>query len=365
MHIKKCFTAIFISSAFLSAGLVNSHAAEAPVQQQKVAKPNVVILVTGGTIAGSAASNTQMTGYKAGALGIDVLLQAVPEIHKVANVKGEQISNIGSESMNNKIWLKLAKRINELLAKPDVDGIVITHGTDTLEETAYFLNLVTKSDKPVVIIGAMRPATAISADGPVNILNAVNLAASKDAKGRGVLIAMNDNINGARDVQKTNTLRVDTFQSPELGYLGYFENGRPVFYKATTRKHTIDTEFDVSNLNDLPRVDIIYSHVNDDGRMAEAAVANGAKGIVHAGTGNGSIHEAAEPALYDAAKKGIVVVRSARVPNGPTIESTAAWDKAGFVHAGTLNPQKARILLQLGLTKTNDPQKISEMFKQY
>lgn len=277
MHIKKCFTAIFISSAFLSAGLVNSHAAEAPVQQQKVAKPNVVILATGGTIAGSAASNTQMTGYKAGALGIDVLLQAVPEIHKVANVKGEQISNIGSESMNNKIWLKLAKRINELLAKPDVDGIVITHGTDTLEETAYFLNLVTKSDKPVVIIGAMRPATAISADGPVNILNAVNLAASKDAKGRGVLIAMNDNINGARDVQKTNTLRVDTFQSPELGYLGYFENGRPVFYKATTRKHTIDTEFDVSNLNDLPRVDIIYSHVNDDGRMAEAAVANGAK----------------------------------------------------------------------------------------
>jgi len=186
MQIKKCLSAIIISSAFLSVGFVNSIAAETPAQLQKVSKPNVVILATGGTIAGSAASNTQMTGYKAGALGIDVLLQAVPEIHKVANVKGEQISNIGSESMNNKIWLKLAKRINELLAKPDVDGIVITHGTDTLEETAYFLNLVTKSDKPVVIIGAMRPATAISADGPVNILNAVNLAASKDAKGRGV-----------------------------------------------------------------------------------------------------------------------------------------------------------------------------------
>lgn len=167
MQIKKCLSAIIISSAFLSVGFVNSIAAETPAQLQKVSKPNVVILATGGTIAGSAASNTQMTGYKAGALGIDVLLQAVPEIHKVANVKGEQISNIGSESMNNKIWLKLAKRINELLAKPDVDGIVITHGTDTLEETAYFLNLVTKSDKPVVIIGAMRPATAISADGQV------------------------------------------------------------------------------------------------------------------------------------------------------------------------------------------------------
>lgn len=359
MQIKKCLSVILISSAFLSAGFGNSYATERPAQQ-KVEKPNVVILATGGTIAGSAASNTEMTGYKAGVLGIDVLLTAVPEIHKVANVKGEQISNIGSQSMTNEIWLKLAKRINELLAKPDVDGVVITHGTDTLEETAYFLNLVTKSDKPVVIIGSMRPATAISADGPVNILNAVNLAASKEAKGRGVLIAMNDNINGARDVQKTNTLRVDTFQSPELGYLGYFENGHPVFYRATTRKHTKDAEFDVSGLNDLPRVDIIYSHVNDDGKMAEAAVANGAKGIVHAGTGNGSIHGAAEPALHEAEKKGIVIVRSTRVPNGPT-----TWDQVGFVHAGTLNPQKARILLQLGLTKTNDPQKISEMFEKY
>lgn len=306
-----------------------------------------------------------MTGYKAGAIGIQTLLNAVPEIQKVANVQGEQISNIGSESMTNEIWLKLANRINELLKKPEVDAVIVTHGTDTLEETAYFLNLVTKSDKPVILIGAMRPATAISADGPVNIVNAVNLAASKDAKGRGVMIAMNDAINGARDVQKANTLRVDTFQSPELGYLGYFENGRPVFYKSSTRKHTTQTEFDVSGLKELPRVDIIYSHVNDDGKMAEAAVANGAKGIVHAGTGNGSIHQNAEPALYDAAKKGVVIVRSARVPNGPTIESTAEWDKAGFVHSGTLNPQKARILLQLGLTKTNDPKKIAEMFKQY
>nr|WP_202074553.1 type II asparaginase [Parasutterella muris] len=362
---KKTLAAIFVSSSFI-AGVAGSCFAQAPTQHvAKAQLPNVCILATGGTIAGSAASNTQMTGYKAGAIGIQTLLNAVPEIHKVANVQGEQISNIGSESMTHEIWLKLAKRVNELLAKPDVDAVVITHGTDTLEETAYFLNLVTKSDKPVILIGAMHPATAISADGSVNILNAVNLAASKDAKGRGVMIAMNDVINGARDVQKTNTLRVDTFQSPELGYLGYFENGRPVFYKATTRKHTKDTEFDVSELKDLPRVDIIYSHVNDDGKMAEAAVANGAKGVVHAGTGNGSIHENAEAALYDAAKKGIVVVRAARVPNGPTIESTEAWDKAGFVHAGTLNPQKARILLQLGLTKTNDPAKIAEMFGKY
>lgn len=354
MKVTKLMMAVLLGASFLGSA-VTAYSAEPVKQEAPKALPSVYVLATGGTIAGSADSNTQMTGYKAGALGIQTLLNAVPEIHKVANVRGEQIASIGSESMTNEIWLKLAKRVNELLAKPDVDAVVITHGTDTLEETAYFLNLVTKSDKPVILIGAMRPATAISADGPVNILNAVNLAASKDAKGRGVMVAMNDTINGARDMQKTNTLRVDTFQSPELGYLGYFEGGKPVFYKQTTRKHTKDTEFDVSKLNDLPRVDIVYSHVNDDGKMVEAAVANGAKGIVHAGTGNGSIHAATEPAMYDAAKKGIVIVRGARVPNGPTIESTAEWDKAGFVHAGTLSPQKARILLQLGLTKTNDP----------
>ncbi len=335
----------------------------ASVQQQE--KPNVYILATGGTIAGAASSNTQMTGYKAGALAIDVLLNAVPEINAFANVKGEQIASIGSESMTVEIWLKLAKRINELLKSDNVDAVVITHGTDTLEETAYFLNLVVKSDKPVILIGAMRPATAMSADGPVNILNAVKLASTKDAKGRGVMIAMNDAINGARDVTKTNTLRVDTFQSHELGYLGYFEGGNPVFYKQSTRMHTDKTEFDVTALKDLPRVDIIYSHVNDDGKMAEAAIANGAKGIVHAGTGNGSIHANTEPALYDAAKKGIVVVRAARVPYGPTIVSDAAWEKAGFINAGTLSPQKARILLQLALTKTNDPKVIAEMFAKY
>lgn len=351
-------TLLFASSAYSTESV--------PTQNQTSALlPNVHILATGGTIAGSASSNTQMTGYKAGALGIQTLLNAVPEIHKVAKISGEQVASIGSQSMTHEIWLKLAKRVNNLLADQNVDAIVITHGTDTLEETAYFLNLVVKSDKPVILIGAMRPATAISADGPINILNAVNLAVSKDAKNRGVMVAMNDMINGARDLQKTNTLRVDTFQSPELGALGYFEGGKPVFYKASTRKHTKNTEFDISNLSDLPRVDIIYSHVNDDGKMAEAAVANGARGIVHAGTGNGSIHEKAEPALYNAAKKGIVVVRAARVPNGPTIESTPAWDEAGFVHAGTLSPQKARILLQLALTKTNDPTKITEMFKQY
>lgn len=364
MTFQKTMLALFVGASVMA--MAPASALAAPVAQTvKAEKPNVYILATGGTIAGSAASNTKMTGYKAGALGVQTLLNAVPEINNFANCQGEQISNIGSESMTVEIWLKLANRVNELLARPDVDGIVITHGTDTLEETAYFLNLVVKSKKPVVIIGAMRPATAISADGPVNILNAVKLAASRDAQNRGVMVAMNDTINGARDVQKTNTLRVDTFMSPELGYLGYFEGGNPVFYKQSTKKHTAATEFDVKGLKELPRVDIVYSHVNDDGLMVEAAVKNGAKGIVHAGTGNGSIAAATEPALYKAAKQGVVIVRGARVPNGPTIESTAAWDEAGFVHAGTLSPQKARILLQLALTKTTDLKEIERMFKTY
>ena len=369
MKIRQTFIALAVTAAALTAAPV-LQAAEAPVaapaaQTVKAGKPTVWILATGGTIAGVAASATEMTGYKAGSLGIDTLLAAVPQIHDIADCRGEQIANVASPNIKVDTWLKLAGRINELLAKPEVNGVVITHGTDTLEETAWFLNLVVKSDKPVVIVGAMRPATAISADGPVNLLNAVKLASTPEAKGRGVMIAMNDVINGARDVQKTNTLRVDTFQSPELGYLGYFEAGNPVFYRASTRKHTSQTEFDVTGLKDLPPVVILYSHVADDGTLAKAAVAAGVKGIVHAGTGNGSVPDDVFKVLKGAVEQGITVVRGARVPNGPTIRSVAYFEEAGLLKAGTLNPQKARILLQLALTKTSDPKEIQRMFDEY
>jgi L-asparaginase len=327
--------------------------------------PNIKILATGGTIAGSAASNTQMTGYQAGAIGINVLINAVPEMKKYANVSGEQIANIGSNDMTNDVWLTLAKRCNELLAKDDVDGIVITHGTDTLEETAYFLNLVVKSDKPVVLVGAMRPATAISADGPVNLLNAVRLAGSKAAVGKGVLVAMNDEINGARDVTKTNTMTVSTFKSPDLGAMGYIGNGEPYFYRESSRKHTAKTEFDVSDLKDLPNVQIIYTHVNEDRTLVDAAIAAGAKGIVYAGSGMGSIHKNVEPALVDAVKKGIIVVRSSRTGTGLVLPSLKRWTEEGFLDGDDLNPQKARILLQLALTKTNDPKEIQRIFATY
>jgi L-asparaginase len=328
--------------------------------------PNVMILATGGTIAGTGASSTTTVGYTAAKIGVDALIEAVPELKKVANVRGEQVFQIASENMDNASWLKLAKRINVLLAQSDVDGIVITHGTDTIEETAYFLNLVVKSSKPVVIVGAMRPATAISADGPINLYNAVLLAGSKEAIGKGVLVSMNDQINGAREVTKTNTSTLDTFKSPELGYLGYIQGSKPYFYRQSTRKHTVDTVFDISKLDVLPQVDIVYGYANVNPIGLNAFVAAGAKGIVHAGVGDGSLPTVMVPALTDARKKGVLIVRASRVGQGIVARNGEADDdKLDFVVADTLNAQKARILLMLALTKTSDSKEIQKMFYMY
>src|SRR6476661_4185714 len=228
------------------------------------ALPNIVILATGGTIAGSGATSTTTVGYKAATVPVQALIDAVPELKKIATVRGEQVFQIASQNMTNDCWLKLAKRVNELLQQPDVDGIVVTHGTDTLEETAYFLNLVTKSDKPVVIVGAMRPSTALSADGPINLYNAVLVAGSKEAVGKGVLVCLNDQINAGREVTKTNTSTADTFRTPDLGMLGYMQDNKPHFYRTSTRLNTADTEFDVTGLDSLPEVDIVYGYANEN-----------------------------------------------------------------------------------------------------
>jgi len=328
---------------------------------------NVTILATGGTIAGTGASTTATVGYQSATVPVQRLIDAVPELKKIANVKGEQVFQIASENMNNDYWLKLAKRVNELLAQNDVDGIVITHGTDTIEETAYFLNLVVKSRKPVVIVGAMRPSTAISADGPVNLYNAVTLAGSPDAVGKGVLVVLNDQINGARDVTKTNTSNTDTFRSWELGFMGYMQDNAPHFYRVSTRKHTVDTEFDVSKLDSLPQVDIVYGYANMNRIAVDAFVNAGDKAIVHAGVGDGSLaRPAVEPALIEARKKGVVIVRSSRVGNGIVARNGEAKDdELDFVVSDTLNPQKARILVMLALTKTSDTKEIQRMFYTY
>ena len=235
---------------------------------------------------------------------------------KVANVKGEQVFQIASESMTNDLWLKLAKRVNAVLAEPDVDGVVITHGTDTLEETAYFLDLTVKSDKPVVMVGAMRPSTAISADGPINIYNAVILAGSKDAVGKGVMIAMDDEINAARDVTKTDTSLTDTFRAPELGLLGFMQDNAPHFYRQSTRKNTSQSEFDVGNLDKLPDVDIVYGYANINPIALDAFVAHGDKGIVYAGVGDGSLgcrHQAGpDRSSQEGRHRGALVARRQR-----------------------------------------------------
>ena len=329
-------------------------------------KPNVVILATGGTIAGTGATSTTTVGYTAAKIGVDALIAAVPELQKVADVRGEQVFQIASESMNNEHWLKLAKRVNDMLKQKDVDGIVITHGTDTIEETAYFLNLVVKSNKPVVIVGAMRPATAISADGAINLYNAVALAGSKAAIGQGVLVALNDEIQGARDVTKTNTMTTNTFRSPELGNLGYMVSGKPTFYRASTRKHTSNTEFDVSQLEVLPAVNIAYGSANANTLAIDAFAAAGDVGIVYAGTGNGSLATPVRARLSELRKQGIHINRSSRVQNGPTIRNGENNDdQTDFTVADTLSPQKARILLILALTKTKDSKEIQRMFYTY
>lgn len=327
---------------------------------------NVTILATGGTIAGTGATSTTTVGYTAATVGVQRLIEAVPEMKKVANVSGEQVFQIASENMSNDHWLVLAKRINVLLAQPNVDGIVITHGTDTLEETAYFLNLVVKSRKPVVLVGSMRPSTAISADGPVNLYNAVLLAASQEAVGKGVLVAMNDQIQSARDVTKTNTTSMDTFKSPDLGLMGYILGGKPYFYRVGLRKHTADTEFDISKLDTLPQVDVAYAHANVGPVAVDAYMAAGSKGIVHAGVGDGSVPNKVMPALKAARAKGAIVVRSSRVGSGILARNGEADDDAlDFVVADTLNPQKARILLMLALTKTTSTKEIQRMFYTY
>jgi L-asparaginase len=368
VSIKKILTATFLTVSMLSASylLPIETSVIGSVHAEEVKKPNVRILATGGTIAGSAKVNTATTGYTSGAISVDNLIKAVPEIQNLANISGEQVTNESSTDLNDKILLQIGKRVNELLALDSVDGVVITHGTSTLEETAYFLNLVVRSDKPVVVVGAMRPATAISADGPFNLYNAVLLAASKETKGRGVLISLDDRIGSAREVTKTNTSMLDTFKSSEHGYLGVIVGGKPYFYNASTRKNTLNSEFDISKLVELPQVDILYGYQNSDkyGYLYEAAVNAGVKGIVIAAPGNGSLSKATRKSATDAQKKGVVIVRSSRVGNG-VVSRLASDDDNKFIAADSLNPQKARILLMLALTQTNDPQKIQKYLNEY
>jgi L-asparaginase len=327
--------------------------------------PNVVILATGGTIAGAGASSTG-SAYTSGQVKIEAMIDAVPNIRTLANLKGEQIANVGSQDMSVKVWLDLANRINELLASNDVDGIVITHGTDTQEETAYFLDLTVKSDKPVVLTGSMRPSTALSAEGPLNLYNAVALAANPAAKGYGVMVVMNDEIHAAKDVRKMITTPVQTFQSPQEGLIGTVIFGDMLFFHKPSGRNTVNSEFSIQGVKALPRVDIVYVCADVSTDLIDLMVKAGAKGIVIAGVGDGNMNAGTLEAAKRATAAGIPVVRASRVPIGAVLIKGEIVDADyGTVSSDELNPQKARVLLMLSLLKNRSREDLQRLFIEY
>ena len=361
-------TAALLAAVFAAAWALG-HAAPARAQDAPGAPPVVWVLATGGTISGGGSSSTSLTQYRSGAFSGEELVAAVPAIVEHATVRVEQIVNIGSPNITFDDWLTLARRIDEIFSgDPDAAGVVVTHGTNTLEETAYFLNLTVRHDRPVVLVGAQRPATAISTDGPLNLLNAVRTAAAPEARGKGVLVVMNDEINAARDVTKTSTYRVETFRSRDLGFLGYVDGDRVAFYRAPTKRHTADSEFDLAGVAGFPTVDIVYSYVEPNPVLIETLIEAGVDGIVLAGTGAGLVSRVERAALDRIASlpeaERPVVVRSNRTGSGRVVP-LPGYDARGMIAGDTLNPQKARILLMLALTKTRDLDEIRRIFREY
>ncbi len=313
-------------------------------------RKRIHILAMGGTIAGKAGDSAATTGYQAGAVGVEELIAAVPQIKDVAEVTGESIAAIDSKDITAEEQLRLAGRVRELLLKGDVDGIVVTHGTDTMEESAYLLDLLHFADKPVVFTGAMRPATALSADGPLNLLDAVRVAANNQARDRGVLVVLNNAIHSARLVTKISTTAVETFQSPNGGAIGAVNDGAVVFYHSAELHHlpnALRVSEQLTGQGELPYVPILYGYSDDDGRLVESVVENGAKAIVYAGMGNGSIPERVEKELAAAVKKGLWVIRASSSALGMVTRAEDSYEQAGFIASGLINPRKARLLLQV------------------
>ena len=328
-------------------------------------KPVVRVIGTGGSIAGVGPDRMDFILYPeiGKHINIQQSLDRVPEIQDIADVRSEDLVSVGSTAIGATEWLGLARRINTIFREePDVAGVVITHGTATLEETSYFLHLTVKSEKPVVITGAMRPPTALSTDADLNLLDAVRTAATPEAAGLGVLTVLNNEIQCGRDVTKASTFRVETFRPNELGFLGYADSdGKVEFYRAPIRRHTINTPFNVDAMNDLPRVDIIYSYAGDDGLLVDAVRNNKSDGLILAGFGGGTF----PPAVIDAALKlvddGIPVVLSTRSTSGRVV-MTPKKSEQGFLVSDNLMPPKARILLMLGLTQTSVPSELQQFF---
>lgn len=329
--------------------------------------PRVALIITGGTIDSVGKDRLDLAWYiEAGKrLNTGELLEQIPELKSIARVEEVPFRRLPSHGLVDKDWLDLVRTIHSIFDENRADGIVITHGTNTIEETAYFLNLTLKTDKPVILVGSMRPSSAISADGYLNVFNAVRVAADPTSRGRGALLVMNDTIYSGRDVTKTATYRVQAFQARDLGPLGFADaDGKIIFFHQSVKKHTVDTEFDVRKLQSLPRVDVVVSYVGADGVMINAAVAAGAKGIVSAGTGAGRPTPAEDEALDRASKKGVIICIGTRVGSGRVVRSPGLV-RRGFVASDNLQPWKARVVLALALTKANDPNEIQRMIDTY
>jgi L-asparaginase len=330
-------------------------------------KPKVAFIGTGGTIAslGRGPLDLQDYGVAGNVMHADEILAHWPETALVADVMAVRYRNIVSPAIGFAEWKGLAALCSQLVREhPDLAGIVIGHGTATLEETAYFLNLTVKVAVPVVVVGSQRPSSALSSDAGMNLVNAIRVAASPDARDMGVLVVLNDEIHAAREVTKTSTLRLQTFRTPDFGVLGQADGDAVVFYRRPIRRHAPDTEFDITAIAALPRVDISYSYAGADGVAVQAFMAAGARGIVAAGFAPGYGTPAEVEALRAAAMQGIVVVQCTRAGSGRTFRGTKL-QQAGFLIADNLNPQKARILLSLALTITSDAETIMRMFRTY
>jgi L-asparaginase len=331
------------------------------------ARRRVALIITGGTIDSVGTDRLDMGWYLEAGKRLDQgeLMARVPELAEVADVTEVPFRRLPSQAITTADWLDLIKTIHDLFASDQADGVVITHGTNTLEETAYFLHLTLKTDRPVVLVGAMRPASAVSADGYLNLLNGVRVAADPASQGAGVLVVLNDTIHSARDVTKTATYRVETFQGRDLGPLGYADaDGSVVYYHKPARPHTTQTVFDPGEITELPRVDVVVSYIGADGTLIDAAVAAGARGIVSAGTGAGRPTPGEDAALGRAAESGVQVCQGSRVGSGRALRSPGIR-KRGFVAAGNLPPWKARLLLALALSRTSDPDEIQSYFDTY
>lgn len=328
-------------------------------------KPRVVIVATGGTIAGAGADAANSATYQAAKVPVDKLIAAVPAIAQVAEVRGEQAFQIASESFTNVQLIQLAKQISALVKRDDVDGVVVTHGTDTVEETAYFLDLVVKTDKPIVMVASMRPSTAISADGALNLLDAVVVAGAKDSRAKGVLLTMNDEIQAGRDSTKRVNIKPSAFFS-QWGPLGMVVEGKTYWFRAPVKRHGTTSEFDIDTIDALPEVAIVYGSGNMHPEPYTSAVAGGAKAIIHAGTGNGSVAGYLVDTLKDIRAKGVQIIRSARVGDGFVLRNAEQPDDTyDWVVAHDLNPQKAKILAAVALTKTQDTKELQRIFWEY